>query len=90
VGMMTCFGSVARAPLAVMIMVAEMTGSFSVVPGAIIAVGIASLLMSRTNVTIYEAQRLNRETAERERTRSASETRGEARGATRGETSEAE
>jgi chloride channel protein, CIC family len=86
VGMMTCFGSVARAPLAVMIMVAEMTGSFSVVPGAIIAVGIASLLMSRTNVTIYEAQRLNRETAERERTRSASETRGE----TRGEASEAE
>jgi chloride channel protein, CIC family len=67
VGMMACFGSVSRAPLAVMIMVAEMTGSFSVVPGAIIAVGIAALLMSRTNVTIYEAQRLNRETAEAER-----------------------
>ncbi|MDC8982964.1 chloride channel protein [Mycobacterium marinum] len=67
VAMMTCFGSVSRAPLAVMIMVAEMTGSFSVVPGAILAVGIASLLMSRTNVTIYEAQRLNRETAEAER-----------------------
>ncbi|EUA85794.1 putative conserved membrane protein [Mycobacterium ulcerans str. Harvey] len=50
-----------------MIMVAEMTGFFSVVPGAILAVGIASLLMSRTNVTIYEAQRLNRETAEAER-----------------------
>ncbi|KQH81318.1 chloride channel protein [Mycobacterium gordonae] len=69
VGMMTCFGSVARAPLAIMIMVAEMTGSFSVVPGAILAVGIASLLMSRTNVTIYEAQRLNREAAEAERAR---------------------
>ncbi|WP_264991938.1 hypothetical protein, partial [Mycobacterium montefiorense] len=41
----------------------------SVVPGAIIAVGIASLLISRTNVTIYEAQRLNRETAEAERRR---------------------
>lgn len=63
VGMMTCFGCVARAPLAIMIMVAEMTGSFSVVPGAILSVGIAALLMSRTNVTIYEAQRLNRETA---------------------------
>jgi CIC family chloride channel protein len=37
-----------------------------VVPGAIIAVGIASLLMSRTNVTIYEAQRLDRRTAEAE------------------------
>jgi chloride channel protein, CIC family len=66
VGMMACFGSVSRAPLAIMIMVAEMTGSFSVVPGAIIAVGIASLLMSRTNVTIYEAQRLDRKAAEAE------------------------
>ena len=72
VGMMACFGSVARAPLAVMIMVAEMTGSFSVVPGAILAVGIAALVMSRTNVTIYEAQRLNRQTAEAEREREAS------------------
>jgi CIC family chloride channel protein len=71
VGMMTCFGSVARAPLAVMIMVAEMTGSFSVVPGAILAVGIAALLMSRTNVTIYEAQRLDRESAAAERAREA-------------------
>ena len=62
VGMMTCFGSVARAPLAIMIMVAEMTGSFSVVPGAILSVGIAALVMSRTSVTIYETQRLNRET----------------------------
>jgi chloride channel protein, CIC family len=66
VGMMACFGSVSRAPLAIMIMVAEMTGSFSVVPGAIIAVGIASLLMSRTNVTIYAAQRLDRKAAEAE------------------------
>ncbi|MGD1256734.1 chloride channel protein [Mycobacterium seoulense] len=71
VGMMTCFGSVARAPLAIMIMVAEMTGSFSVVPGAILSVGIAALLMSRTNVTIYESQRLNRETAAAERQRRA-------------------
>jgi CIC family chloride channel protein len=62
VGMMACFGSVAHAPLAVLVMVAEMTGSFSVVPGAIIAVGIASLLMHHTTVSIYHAQRLNRET----------------------------
>jgi CIC family chloride channel protein len=75
VGMMTCFGSVARAPLAIMIMVAEMTGSFSVVPGAILAVGIAALLMSRTNVSIYETQRLNRETAAAERARQASAVR---------------
>jgi CIC family chloride channel protein len=63
VGMMACFGSVAHAPLAVMIMVAEMTGSFSVIPCAMVAVGIAYLLISRTNVSIYHAQRLNRETA---------------------------
>ena len=75
VGMMTCFGSVARAPLAIMIMVAEMTGSFSVVPGAILSVGIAALLMSRTNVTIYESQRLNRETAAAERERPAEDGR---------------
>jgi CIC family chloride channel protein len=67
VGMMACFGSVAHAPLAVMIMVAEMTASFSVVPCAMVAVGIAYLLISRTDVSIYKAQRLNREAAREER-----------------------
>jgi chloride channel protein, CIC family len=61
VGMMACFGSVAHAPLAVMIMVAEMTASFTVVPCAMVAVGIASMLISRTRVSIYEAQRVDRE-----------------------------
>jgi CIC family chloride channel protein len=65
--MMACFGSVAHAPLAVMIMVAEMTSSFSVLPGAMITVGIAYLLITRTNVSIYKSQRLNRETALAER-----------------------
>ncbi|MGH3678175.1 MAG: chloride channel protein [Mycobacterium sp.] len=69
VGMMACFGSVAHAPLAVMIMVAEMTGSFSVIPPAMVAVGIAYLIISRTDVSIYRAQRLNREAAEAERER---------------------
>lgn len=63
VGMMACFGSVAHAPLAVMIMVAEMTGSFTVIPGAMVAVGIACLVISRTNVSIYRAQRLDRNSA---------------------------
>lgn len=71
VAMMACFGSVAHAPLAVMIMVAEMTTSFSVVPGAMIAVGIAYMLISRTDVSIYRAQRLNRETAAAERAAAA-------------------
>lgn len=61
VAMMACFGSVAHAPLALMIMVAEMTGSFSVIPAAMITVGIASLIISRTPVSIYRAQRLNRD-----------------------------
>jgi CIC family chloride channel protein len=61
VAMMACFGSVAHAPLAVMIMVAEMTGSFSVIPAAMITVGIAYLIISRTPVSIYQAQRLNRD-----------------------------
>jgi chloride channel protein, CIC family len=60
VGMMACFGSVAHAPLAVMIMVAEMTGSFSVMPCAMVSVGIAYLLISRTDVSIYQAQRRDR------------------------------
>ena len=59
--MMACFGSVAHAPLAVMIMVAEMTDSFSVLPGAMIAVGVAYLLMSQTRVSIYKAQRFDRD-----------------------------
>ena len=61
VAMMACFGSVAHAPLALMIMVAEMTGSFSVIPAAMITVGIAYLIISRTPVSIYRAQRLNRD-----------------------------
>lgn len=67
VAMMACFGSVAHAPLAVMIMVAEMTTSFAVLPGAMVTVGIAYLLISRTDVSIYKAQRLNREAAAAER-----------------------
>ncbi len=67
VAMMACFGSVAHAPLAVMIMVAEMTGSFSVLPGAMITVGIAYLMITRSSVSIYKSQRLNRESAEAER-----------------------
>jgi chloride channel protein, CIC family len=44
-----------------------MTGSFSVLPGAMITVGIAYLLITRGNVSIYQSQRINRESAEAER-----------------------
>lgn len=42
VGMMACFGSICRAPLAVMLMVAEMTGSLTALAPAMIAVGLAT------------------------------------------------
>lgn len=81
VGMMACFGSVAHAPLALMVMVAEMTGSFAVMPGAIIAVGLAALLMSRSEVTMYRAQRLDRQAAEADRAARAAEADRAARAA---------
>jgi CIC family chloride channel protein len=54
VGMMALFGSIAHAPLAVMLMVAEMTGNLSMLAPAMIAVGIASILVGKN--TIYTSQ----------------------------------
>ena len=56
VGMMGCFGSIARAPLAVMLMVAEMTGSLTMIVPAMVAVGLATLIVRRTDDTIYRSQ----------------------------------
>jgi len=54
VGMMALFGGIAHAPLAVMLMVAEMTGNLSMLAPAMIAVGIASILVGKH--TIYTSQ----------------------------------
>jgi CIC family chloride channel protein len=54
VGMMALFGGVARAPLAVMFMVGEMAGSYTMLAPAMIAVGIAYVIVGRH--TIYESQ----------------------------------
>lgn len=54
VGMMALFGSIAHAPLAVMLMVAEMTGNLSMLAPAMIAVSIATLLVGKT--TMYTSQ----------------------------------
>lgn len=54
VGMMALFGGVAKAPIAVMLMVAEMTGQFSMLVPAMVAATIASLVAG--DVSIYEAQ----------------------------------
>jgi len=54
VGMMALFGGVAKAPIAVMLMVAEMTGEFSMLVPAMIATSIAYLMTG--NTSIYESQ----------------------------------
>jgi H+/Cl- antiporter ClcA len=56
IGMMACFGSIARAPLAIMLMVAEMTGSLQLLAPAMLAVGIATLIVRRSDSTIYRSQ----------------------------------
>ena len=58
IGMIATFGAVSRAPLAVMVMVIEMTGNFSVLVPAMGAVAIAVLLVG--DDTIYRAQVENR------------------------------
>jgi H+/Cl- antiporter ClcA/predicted transcriptional regulator len=54
VGMIACFGSVAHAPLGLMLMVAEMTGSLALLPPAMVALGLATLVVGDT--TIYQSQ----------------------------------
>ena len=54
VGMIACFGSIAHAPLGLMLMVAEMTGSLALLPPAMVAVGLATLMVG--DDTIYESQ----------------------------------
>lgn len=56
VGMMACFGSIARAPIAMMLMVAEMTGTLTMVVPGMLAVGVASLVVRRGDHTIYRSQ----------------------------------
>lgn len=56
VGMMACFGSISRAPLGVMLMVAEMTASVEILAPAMIAVGIAALIVARWDASIYRSQ----------------------------------
>jgi CIC family chloride channel protein len=71
VAMMACFGSISRAPLAVMLMVAEMTGTLSLMVPAMIAVGLATLIVRRSDDSIYRSQPRNR--AERIENRIATE-----------------
>jgi CIC family chloride channel protein len=56
--MMALFGSTARAPLAVMLMVAEMTDSLAMLAPAMLAIGIATLIVG--DRSIYSSQLRNR------------------------------
>ena len=58
IGMMAMFGGIAHAPLAVMLMVAEMTGNLSLLAPAMVAVAISTALTG--NNTIYRSQVLDR------------------------------
>jgi CIC family chloride channel protein len=54
VAMMACFGSIGHVPFAVMLMVAEMTGNLSLLAPAMIAVGLAVLVVGDHH--IYRSQ----------------------------------
>ncbi len=54
VAMMALFGGIAHAPLAVMLMVAEMTGNLSLLGPAMVAVGLSYLIVG--DATIYTSQ----------------------------------
>ncbi len=58
VGMMALFGAVAHTPIAVMVMLAEMTGSLSLLAPAMIALSISLTIVG--NHTIFRSQLLNR------------------------------
>ena len=67
VGMMCCFGSISRAPLAVMLMVAEMTGSLSILTPALVGVGLAWLIVHHFDDSIYRSQIRTRSDTEAQR-----------------------
>ena len=56
VGMMAVFGGISRAPIAVMLMVAQMTGSIALLGPAMIAVAIAWFIVGRSDDSIYRSQ----------------------------------
>ncbi len=69
VGMMALFGGIAHAPLAMMLMVAEMTGNLSLLAPAMIAVALSTALVGER--TIYRAQLPNRAASPAHRVRLA-------------------
>jgi chloride channel protein, CIC family len=60
VGMMAVFGGISRAPLAVMLMVAEMTGSITLLAPAMVAVAVSWFIVERAGDSIYRSQLVSR------------------------------
>jgi CIC family chloride channel protein len=69
VAMMALFGSIAHAPLAVMLMVAEMTDSLAMLAPAMLAIGIATLIVG--DRSIYQEQLRSRADSPAHRFRAA-------------------
>lgn len=69
VGMMAVFGGISRAPVAVMVMVAEMTGNVEILAPALVAVALATLIVTRADDTIYRSQLRTRADSEAGRLR---------------------
>ncbi|HTX63804.1 MAG TPA: TrkA C-terminal domain-containing protein, partial [Acidimicrobiales bacterium] len=67
VGMMAVFGGISRAPLAVLIMVTEMTGNIQIVAPALVAVALSSFVVSRNDDSIYRSQLRTRADSEASR-----------------------
>lgn len=57
VAMMSLFGGVAHAPIAMMLMVGEMTGSYGLLAPAMITISMASMVGDRTIYTTIQASR---------------------------------
>ena len=56
IGMMALFGGIARAPLANILMVAQMTGNIEIIGPAMVAVAISTLIVRRFDDSIYRSQ----------------------------------
>lgn len=54
IGMIACFGSVAHAPIGVMLMVAEMTGNLTLLAPAMLAMAIATLIVDGKSIYISQ------------------------------------
>jgi H+/Cl- antiporter ClcA/CBS domain-containing protein len=70
IGMMALFGGIARAPLATILMVAQMTGNIAIIGPAMVAVALSTLIVRRFDDSIYRSQLRSRTDSVASQTRS--------------------